>query len=181
MDHPMDDHINSIGFKSIEEAVVTMEELSLETPSHINHSGDPHIPFYAYLKQSILLKYTASHPVEFHRYSQLPLELQLLILEECDAQTLFSLMRTCSTIRAQTKKLFWSHETPWYYASAAWRQRPGVPGATELCPEFASQIEQVELDFWPVAVGSWRHDLLGTNNSTSDDDRLAQNLQAASV
>jgi hypothetical protein len=133
------------------------------------------------LKQSILLKHTASHPVEFHRYSQLPLELQLLILEECDAQTLFSLMRTCSTIRAQTKKLFWSHETPWYYASAAWIQSPGVPGATELCPEFAQQIEQVELDFWPVAVGYWRHDLLGTNNWTSDDDRLAQNVQAASV
>jgi hypothetical protein len=179
MDRRKEESTIATGIKPTNNPIVTLEELSLETPSHIHPTGDPHTPFYAYLKQSGGLK--NSIPDTFHYYLKLPREIQLMILEECDPPTLFNLMRTCSNIRSPVERLFWSHRNPWYYASATWIVRAtGFPGSPELCPEFGKHIEQVELDCWPVALGYWHSSLLGDiDRVLVFEDPVTYNDQAA--
>jgi len=56
------EHLNITNSKitSISEEVI-MEQLALQTPSHINHLGDPTIPFRVFILHCILLRHSSFH------------------------------------------------------------------------------------------------------------------------
>lgn len=65
------------------------------------------VPFHYFVKPEPQLTSPPSRlPFPFLR---LPIDLQLIIYEHCDAPTLFQLMRTCSCTRHAATKLFWKN------------------------------------------------------------------------
>jgi hypothetical protein len=131
-----------------------MKKLSLNTPSHVDHLGDPMVPFYAYLQQAkasataVQAESPRSKSFPFLRF---PLELQRSVLEFCDLPTLLSLMHTNSHLQLEASSLFWSYAPIWYHVYATWMLRDGDPPLSypedpNICPHFASSIQQIELD-----------------------------------
>lgn len=122
--------------------------------SHIDSAGDPRIPFACYLAQQTQPSITLPGSGIFHRFRELPAEIQIKILESCDAATLFRLLQTCSSIRNEAEKLFYSHEVPWYIADSWWLiYGCGLPGTASHCPDFARRVHQVE-----VSCGRLEHE-----------------------
>ena len=142
---------------SARESILTLEQLSLDTPPYVNVDYQPHIPFYAFLRQSSTINHPMSHLQLFKYYSLLPPEIRLMILEMYDAPTLFNLMRTCSDIRIIARPLFWSHPDPWYYANIDWIVGNSCfPEEASLRPDFANQTEQVDLDCGSIMFHRWQ-------------------------
>jgi hypothetical protein len=127
--------------------------------SHIDHHGEPTIPFYVYItgvngktspypslfpSQSLNPKDADSQSLS--SFINLPYDIRLEIYRHCDAPTVFHLMHTTSAIRKETELIFWGHSDPWYYTNATWLiSKNGVTGAEHHCPEFASKIQQIEI------------------------------------
>lgn len=85
----------------------------------------------------------------FHRFTDLPLEIRLLIFQHCDTPTLFHLLHTCSYTRRECLKLFWEPEDNLWYRSEQGSNifmKPFYPAYD--CPEFASRITQVEIPMY---------------------------------
>ncbi|KAF2427836.1 hypothetical protein EJ08DRAFT_735867 [Tothia fuscella] len=120
--------------------------IDLPLPSQISLTPRPEIPFSIYLKQAATSKHKQAL---FQPYTRLPVELQLKILESCDAPTTFRLMQTSSGIRKTATKLFWSHEDPWYYILSTdidvTEER--APDSVSWDSQFVKHIEQVEIGF----------------------------------
>jgi F-box associated protein len=153
---------------SATDTVVSLEELSLETPSYIDRFHDPHIPFYAYVKPSTSLKHA-----EFSFFYDLPTEIQLMILQLCDASTLFSLMRTCSQIRTLANPLFWSHDSTWYHIPLIWIVSNRKPSPLPpVCVDFLHRIENVEFNCHHISKHKWRSNLLGDWDTHETDSVL---------
>jgi hypothetical protein len=123
-----------------------MDLLLIELPSYIDVGRRSKIPFGTYLNEFIGPKHTSA---TFHFFLQLPAELQLNILELCDARTTFKLMQTCSSIRKVATKLFWSQKDLWFYIAAedlAISDEKQKPDSIYWNSEFVSRIEQVEIE-----------------------------------
>jgi hypothetical protein len=126
-----------------------MDLLSVELPSYIKLGRRSKIPFGTYLNEFIGTKHTSA---TFHFFLRLPAELQLKILESCDARTLFKLMQTCSSIRKDATNLFWSQKDLWYHISGldlALSIQMRKPDSIYWNSEFVKHIEQVEIKFGP--------------------------------
>jgi hypothetical protein len=107
------------------------------------------IPFHIFVKPQISPKTasTSTGPLSFD-FLDLPPELQLLILEKCDPSTLFRLMHTSSSIRANARALFLSHPRRWYGIERSWILLDSTfPNFARLVPEFAEQAESLAFDF----------------------------------
>src|ERR1700710_115158 len=75
----------------------------------------------------------------FHRFADLPAEVYLRILQFCDASTLFQLMHTCSYIRPDASKAFWTQQDDiWYQCDRYWLQAlcHGRVGMVKHCAWF---------------------------------------------
>jgi hypothetical protein len=106
------------------------------------------VPFYYYGKpKPQLFPPPSPYPFPFFR---LPVDLQLIVYEQCDAPTLFQLMRTCSRSRHATTKLFWdgTFKNSWYHCPDYWLFEHRTPTYTFVphCSEFALRITNVEID-----------------------------------
>jgi hypothetical protein len=106
------------------------------------------VPFHYYIKpkpQLILPPLPCTFP-----FFRLPIDLQLIIYEHCDAPTLFQLMRTCSRSRRVATKLFWddTFTNSWYYCPDRWlfEHRIRTYTFTRHCSEFALRITNIEID-----------------------------------
>jgi hypothetical protein len=116
--------------------------------SHVDDQGDPLIPFATYIHQEAPSTQSLPNLEIFDRFTDFPSEIQLAIYRSCDAPTLFQLMRTCSSIRTEAQKLFWSNPATWYYIEPDWLTfEYGRPGSESHCTKFARYIQQVEVAF----------------------------------
>jgi hypothetical protein len=106
------------------------------------------VPFHYYGKpHPQLIPPPVHHLFPFFR---LPVDLQLIVYEHCDAPTLFQLMRTCSRSRHAATKLFWegTFTNTWYHCPDYWLFKHKTPGYifTRHCSEFAQRITNIEID-----------------------------------
>jgi hypothetical protein len=106
------------------------------------------VPFHYFAKPKPQLNPPPSpSPFPFFR---LPIDLQLIVYEHCDAPTLFQLMRTCSRSRRAATKLFWNGTfiDSWYHCpnSSLFEHRVRIYTFTSHCPEFALRITNIEID-----------------------------------
>jgi hypothetical protein len=83
-------------------------------------------------------------------FCHLPIDLQLIVYEHCDAPTLFQLMRTCSRSRRAATKLFWNNTftNQWYHCPDYWlfEHRISTYTFASHCSEFALRITNIEID-----------------------------------
>jgi hypothetical protein len=106
------------------------------------------VPFHYLVESQPELSQTQpSRPFHFLR---LPIDIQLIVYEQCDLTTLFHLMRTCSRTRGPASKLFWANpsDTHWYHCEESWlfeNHRTSHPIIMH-CPAFAHQITSIEVD-----------------------------------
>jgi hypothetical protein len=102
--------------------------------------------FYKHFHQLVRPAPDSTTPeVSFHQYIELPAELQLRVLQLCDAPTLFHLMHTSRHLRAEAKKLFFSDQKTWYYLSAS-DLLDGCPAESIYDIEFLARVEQLDLE-----------------------------------
>jgi len=135
--------------------------------SHIDDQGDPLIPFATYIHHEAPSMQSLPNSEIFNRFTDFPSEIQMAIFRSCDAPTLFQLMRTCSNIRAEAQKLFWSHPATWYYVEPDWLTfEYGHPGSEPHCSEFARCVQQVEVAFirldYEFRKSEWPHPIPAT-------------------
>ena len=109
------------------------------------------VPFHYFVKPE-------SRPtscLQFH-FLRLPIDLQLIVYEFCDAPTLFQLMRTCSLTRRSTTKLFWENAfaDQWYHCldEELFEYLPSSYTFLRHCPDFAHRIQKVEIDLIRIEV-----------------------------
>jgi hypothetical protein len=111
----------------------------------MEHSGKVFVPFHYYGKQ--LAPPPAPHPFPFFH---LPIDVQLIVYEHCDAPTLFHLMRTCSRSRHAATKLFWDNTFTdhWYHCPDYWlfQHRTSTYTFASHCQDFARRITNIEID-----------------------------------
>jgi hypothetical protein len=84
----------------------------------------------------------------FHRFSDLPPDIHLLIFQQCDSPTLFWLMHTTSYTRHESSKLFWAQIAA-MWCRCEWGNidhfPQGRPGLVRYDRGFCARIAQVEL------------------------------------
>lgn len=113
----------------------------------------PLVPFKYFVKPQAQLS-SQSSLLQFP-FLCLPVDLQLMVYERCDAPTLFQLMRTCSHTRHPTAKLFWANASTdhWYQSSSGifeYHQYSHV--VIEHCLRFSSLITNLMVDFIRIEV-----------------------------
>jgi hypothetical protein len=64
--------------------------------------------FFKQFHQHIYSRNSTTSEGSFHHYADLPAELQLQVIQLCDAPTLFQLMHTSHDLRTEPKKLFFT-------------------------------------------------------------------------
>lgn len=110
--------------------------------------GRAKVPFHYFVKPES--RPTSPHSCVQFSFLRLPIDLQLIVYEFCDAPTLFQLMRTCSLTRRSTKKLFWENTFTdfWYYCldEELFEYLPHSYTFLPHCPDFAHRIQKVEID-----------------------------------
>ncbi|KAH6113811.1 hypothetical protein HBI69_129670 [Parastagonospora nodorum] len=139
----------------------------------VDHHGRENVPFKYFVRPTILPSSKVS--TSFTCFPQLPVELQLQIYDFCDGSTLFNLMHTCSDIRKEASKRFWTHKDTWYRCS----EDTAFPRDTQhpiiqYCPDFASRITQVEIDFIRIHMAFPTDEIdpiQGPRTTTSDKAR----------
>ncbi|KAH7092216.1 hypothetical protein FB567DRAFT_463231 [Paraphoma chrysanthemicola] len=108
--------------------------------------GETRLPFRYHIHNR--QKETQISDDEFHRFLQLPIEIQQYILTFCNAATLFQLMHVSFTMRQEAKKLFWSDPTSRYVVDGQWLLAGGHPRLTNDDLEALTHIQYVEVDFF---------------------------------
>ncbi|KAK2810294.1 hypothetical protein FQN50_003025 [Emmonsiellopsis sp. PD_5] len=129
--------------------------MALDLDLCLTKYGFPQKPFRYYVYPTALSPATQAPAVDsFRRFPDLPREIALLIFQFCDAPTLFQLMHTSSAIRAQTSRLFWTHQDDvWYRCSGSWLRTTDKPGYIYDCPHFARQVTQLEIHLGLMGPG----------------------------
>jgi hypothetical protein len=122
----------------------------LDFSLHGDFYGELFSPFSSYVRQTGWTKSNES----IGQYANLPTELQLKILQFCDAATLFRLMHTSRNMRVEARKLFFSNPGVWYLVHAKWLLTGGYPAYTKLDLDMLACVEQLNVDF------SWMHERL---------------------
>ncbi|KAK2782307.1 hypothetical protein FQN52_000952 [Onygenales sp. PD_12] len=122
--------------------------MALDLDLCLTRTGFPRKPFRSYVYPTTLTPALQAPALNsFRRFPDLPREIAFLIFQFCDPPTLFQLMHTSSSIRAETSQLFWTHQDDvWYRCSDSWlRIITNEPGYIYDCPQFASQVTQLEI------------------------------------
>jgi hypothetical protein len=106
------------------------------------------VTFHYYVKpKPQLAPPSSARPFPFFH---LPIDVQLIVYEHCDAPTLFQLMRTCSRIRHAATKLFWdsTFTDHWYHCPDYWlfQHRTSTYTFAPHCQDFALRLTNIEID-----------------------------------
>lgn len=120
----------------------------LDFSLHGTFYGELFSPFSSYVRQN---SWSGSNE-SFGQYVNLPTELQLRILQSCDAATLFRLMHTSRNMRIEASKIFFSNSWVWYLVHADWLLKGGYPAYTKADLDLLACVEQLNVDF------SWMHE-----------------------
>ncbi|KAH7392541.1 hypothetical protein BKA66DRAFT_457724 [Pyrenochaeta sp. MPI-SDFR-AT-0127] len=134
--------------------------------------GEMRLPFRQYVHSG----QNERHPSddEFHRFLQLPTELQQYIVSFCDPATLFQLMHVSFTTRQKAKKLFWSDPTTRYIIDGQWLLAGGHPRHTNDNLEALTHMQYIEVDFsfyGSVFVMEWKEGGYYTDIREGEDQR----------
>jgi hypothetical protein len=120
----------------------------------------------------------------FYQYAELPAELQLRIMQHCDAPTLFQLMRTTRDIRIEATRLFFSDPAIWYRLWADFLLKRPSAGESLYEPCFLASVKQLEIYSPHLNSGVWRPDLEGKTFQSSKarsgyvNEHIKANIQA---
>jgi hypothetical protein len=102
--------------------------------------------FFKHFYQHIRPMNSATSEASFHQYTRLPVELQIRVLQLCDAPTLFQLMHTSRHLRTEAKKLFFSDQKTWYRLSMKdYFINCSCPGESIYDVDFLACIQQLDL------------------------------------
>ncbi|KAH6641966.1 hypothetical protein C7974DRAFT_384588 [Boeremia exigua] len=102
--------------------------------------------FFEYFDQHVSPRHlTTRSEGSFHQYSELPAELQLRVLQQCDAPTLFQLMHTTRCLRVESRKLFFSDWTTWYRLEMDDLLQSQLLSDSIYEPSFLANIEQLDI------------------------------------
>jgi hypothetical protein len=106
--------------------------------------------FHQHIYQRPSIGSTAS----FHQHVELPVGLQLRIMQHCNAPTLFQLMRTTRDERTEATKLFVSDPAVWYRLQTSFllQRRSASELWYELC--FLTSVKQPEI-YYPESERDW--------------------------
>jgi hypothetical protein len=119
--------------------------------SHVDDFGEPAIPFGAYIHPENDENAASIADSCSFKFLALPFDIQVGVYQACDPPTLFQLMHTSRATRWEAQRVFFAHQTPWYYMDGTWLiVETGQPGTQPHCPEFANRIQQIELEFWQL-------------------------------
>ncbi|KAH8701255.1 hypothetical protein GQ44DRAFT_632233 [Phaeosphaeriaceae sp. PMI808] len=135
-------------------------------------SGDMYLPFRHHIHSGQNERRPSDD--EFHKFLQLPTELQQYILSFCDPATLFQLMHVSSTTREEAKKLFWSDPTTRYIIDGQWLFAGGHPRHTNSDLEALTHMQYIEVDFCSygsVFIEEWREGGYYSNIHEGEDQR----------
>lgn len=153
---------------------------SLDSTFYMDHQGQ----LFKYFHQHIHQKPSIGLKGSFHQYAKLPAELQLRIMQHCDAPTLFQLMHTTCGVRIEATKLFFSDPAIWYRLEADFLlQRPSA-GELLYEPCFLASVKQLEIHSPLLNSRVWRPDLEGKMFQSSEecseyvDKHIKANIQA---
>ncbi|KAH7075515.1 hypothetical protein BKA63DRAFT_511644 [Paraphoma chrysanthemicola] len=106
------------------------------------------VPFHYFVKPEPQPTLTSTY-LRFP-FLHLPIDLQLIVFEHCDAPTLFWLMQTCTRTRRSATKLFWENARTdhWYHCAddSLFDHRPRTYTFLQYCPKFAARITNVEIE-----------------------------------
>lgn len=102
--------------------------------------------FFKHFHQHIHSRDSTNSERSFHRYADLPAELQLRVLQLFDAPTLFRLMHTSRNLRTESKKLFFADQKTWYRLQAHPLLERASPGESIYDVCFLANIEQLDLE-----------------------------------
>ncbi|KAH7409998.1 hypothetical protein DE146DRAFT_333147 [Phaeosphaeria sp. MPI-PUGE-AT-0046c] len=119
--------------------------------------GETRIPFRYHVRP--VQNETYAMKGGFHRFLQLPAELQKHVLALCDSATLFQLMQTSYSTRQEAKKLFWSDPTSRYIVDGQWLQAGGHPRHTNYDLEALAHMHYIEvsfIDYTSNFIKEWR-------------------------
>ena len=118
---------------------------------HSTHDGEPHIPFSRYVQ----LEPMPSSCMTFPQFCNLSAELQLRVLYFCNSPTLFQLMQTSYTTRAEAKKLFWTYPDSWYRVNGLWLLAGGYPGEDHHDVDFMTYVERLDVNINYLRPQNW--------------------------
>lgn len=110
--------------------------------------GSPIIPFFRFVRSKPDLSPSPSsvQPSRCYQFFALPLEIQRLIFGFCDPPTLFGLMHSSPYFRRECLPLFWEAvRKSWFHLEGIGSDWNGEIEPIFHCPEFASQVTQVEI------------------------------------
>ncbi|KAF1962013.1 hypothetical protein CC80DRAFT_589468 [Byssothecium circinans] len=119
---------------------------------HATTNGELRIPFARYIRPS---ESTCSPDAAFPQFSNLPVELQLRVLQSCDSPTLSQLMQTSSFLRTEAKKLLFSDPEVWYCVDAKWLLEGGYPGDALHDMTFLAYVQRLDIHFHPMSHRTW--------------------------
>ena len=154
---------------------------SLDSTLYMNHHGQSFKYFHQHIHQrpsSIGLKGS------FYQHAELPAELQLLIIQHCDAPTLFQLMRTTRDIRIEATRLFFSDPAIWYRLEADFLLKRPSAGDSLYEPCFLASVEQLEVYSPHLKSRVWKPDMEGKTFQSSKErseyvnEHIKANIQA---
>jgi hypothetical protein len=125
------------------------------------------MPFMDYVQSDTSQSKDPANSPSLVPFLGLPYDIKLLVYQACDMPTLFRLMHTSPAIREDAEQAFWSHQIPWYVTDNTWlRNEYGYPGSMLHCPDFASRVQQVEVQFTSLEEDFY-HDQSGEIDTTA--------------
>ncbi|KAF9699182.1 hypothetical protein EKO04_002869 [Ascochyta lentis] len=124
---------------------------------------------FKYFHQHIHQRRSIGSKGSFHRYAELPAELQLRIMQFCDAPTLFQLMLTTHNIRIEATKLFFSDPATWYRLQADFLLQHPSAGESLYEPCFLASVKQLEIYSPHLNSRAWKPDLEGKTFQSSQE------------
>jgi hypothetical protein len=125
---------------------------------------------FKYFHQHIHQRQSTGPEESFHRYAELPAELQLRIMQQCDAPTLFQLMRTTRDLRIEARELFFSDPVTWYRLEADLLLQHPLAIESMYEPDFLAGVKQLEIHSPHLKSYVWRPDL-GEKTFASSGER----------
>lgn len=137
----------------------------LDITLYMTHYGQA----FRYFHQHIQQVPSIASEESFHHYVELPAELQLRIMQHCDAPTLFQLMHTTRDIRVEARKLFFSHPPTWYRLQADFLLLRPSAGETLYDPAFLASVTQLEIHAPYMNSRVWKPDVEGKTFASAEE------------
>jgi hypothetical protein len=152
----------------------------LDSTFYMTHYGQS----FKYFHQHIHQRQSTGLEEAFPRYAELPAELQLRIMQQCDAPTLFRLMHTTHDLRIEARKLFFSDPATWYRLEADLLLQHPLATESMYEPDFLASVKQLEIHSQHLNSTVWRPDLgektfmSSAKRSEFIDKHIKANIQA---